>query len=338
MRLKDLAAHLGLSVTTVSRALAGYTDVAPATRRRVLEAAKALGYRPHPLAQRLRRGRTEAVGVVIPAPKGQFADPFFLELLTGLGEALGEVGLDLLVTACPPGPEELVCYHHLVEGRRVDALVVARTRVQDERILYLLEKGFPFVAHGRSQGVAEPFPFLDMDGTLGFYRATVHLLEQGHRRIAFIGAPPMFNFARHRLEGYLWAVREAGLEPPMGYLRQGDLTEEGGLRAAEALLDLPEPPTAILAATDRMAWGVLHALKKRGLRPGRDVSLIGYDDLPFSRYTDPPLSTLRQPFREEGRRLVELLLGRLEGQPVAELQEVWVPELVLRGTDGPAPA
>lgn len=124
----------------------------------------------------------------------------------------------------------------------------------------------------------------------------------------------------------------------MGYLRQGDLTEEGGLRAAEALLDLPEPPTAILAATDRMAWGVLHALKKRGPRPGRDVFLIGYDDLPFSRYTDPPLSTLRQPFREEGRRLVELLLGRLEGQPVAELQEVWVPELVLRGTDGPAPA
>lgn len=338
MRLKELAAHLGLSVTTVSRALAGYGDVAPGTRKRVLEAAKALGYHPHPLAQRLRKGRTEAVGIVIPAPKGQFADPFFLELLTGIGEALGEAGLDLLVTACPPGPEELACYQHLVEGRRVDALVVARTRVRDERILYLLEKGFPFVAHGRSQGVTEPFPFLDMDGTLGFYRATVHLLELGHRRIAFVGAPSELNFARHRLEGYLWAMREAGLEPPGEYLQQGDLTEEGGLLAAEAFLNLPEPPTAILAATDRMAWGILHALKKWGLRPGQEVSLIGYDDLPFSAYTDPPLSTLRQPFREEGRRLVELLLARLEGRPAEELQEVWVPELVLRGTDGPAPA
>lgn len=337
MRLKDLAAHLGLSVTTVSRALAGYPDVGPETRKRVQEAAKALGYRPHPLARRLRKGRTEAVGVVIPAPRGQLADPFFLELLTGLGEALGEMGLELLVTACPPGPEELSCYRYLVEGRRVDALVVARTRVQDERILYLLAKDFPFVAHGRSQGIREPFPYLDMDGTLGFYRATVHLLEQGHRRIAYLGAPSELNFARIRFEGYLWALREAGLKPYPGYVQEGDLTEEGGFRIAEALLDLPEPPTAILAATDRMAWGALHALKKRGLRPGQEVSLIGYDDLPFSQYTDPPLSTLRQPFREEGRRLVELLLARLEGKPVEDLQEVWVPELVLRGTDGPAP-
>lgn len=107
--------------------------------------------------------------------------------------------------------------------------------------------------------------------------------------------------------------------------------------ATEALLSLPTPPTAILLATDRMAWGALKALKRRGLVPGRDVSLIGYDDLPFSRYTDPPLSTLRQPFREEGRKLVELLVAHLGGKPASELQEVWVPELVLRGTDGPAP-
>ncbi|GAB5601651.1 substrate-binding domain-containing protein [Thermus sp. FJN-A] len=337
MKLKDLAKHLGLSPTTVSRALAGYPDVNPETRRRVQLAAKELGYRPSPIARRLRKGVTEAVGVVIPAPRGQLADPFFLELLTGLGEGLAQAGLELLVATSPPGPEELATYRRLVEERRVDALIVARTYFHDERILYLLEKDFPFVAHGRSDGIGNAFPFLDLDGTLGFFRATQHLLEMGHKRVAFVAAPMEYNFSRHRLEGYLWALREVGLEPLAGYIQQGDLTEEGGFRAAQALLSLPLPPTAILAATDRMAWGVLHALKKRGLRPGVDVSVIGYDDLPFSRHTDPPLSTLRQPFREEGRRLVELLLHRLQGKPLASLQEIWVPELVLRGTDGPAP-
>jgi len=338
VKLKDLATYLGLSPTTVSRALAGYPDVSPSTRQRVLEAAQTLGYQPHRLAQRLRKGRTEAVGVVVPATRGEFTDPFFLELLAGLGEGLAKKGLELLVATSSPGPEELATYRRLVEGRRVDALVVARTRVVDERIRYLLSKGFPFVAHGRSDGLGNAFPYLDMDGTLGFYRATQHLLDLGHRRIAFIGAPQAYNFARYRLEGYLWALRESGLEPPAGYILEAEPTEEGGLRATMDLLSLAQAPTAILAATDRIAWGVLHGLKQRGFWPGREVSVIGYDDLPFSRYTDPPLSTLRQPFREEGHRLVELLLGRLQGEPLETLQEVWVPELVLRGTDGPAPS
>lgn len=335
MTLKELAGEFNLSITTVSRALAGYSDVSPATRERILEAAARLGYRPNPLGRRLRKGRTEAVGVVIPTPQGRFADSFFLELLAGLGQGLSEAGLDLLVTTCPLGPEEITCYQRLVEGKRVDAMVVARTRRHDERISYLLERGVPFVAHGRSDLIQQPFAYLDMDGEQGFAQATRHLLELGHRRIAFVGAPAELNFAQHRLDGFSKALREAGLKPVPELVLEGDLSENSGYREARALLSLPEPPTAFLCANDLMALGVLHALRERGLRAGREVSVIGYDDIPLVHYTDPPLSTLHQPFREMGRRLVEMLLARMNGVPVEVLQEVWVPELVLRGSDGP---
>jgi LacI family transcriptional regulator len=333
--IRRVAAEAGVSIATVSRVLNHPERVSPETRARVLETAARLGYRPNPNGKRLRKGRAETVGLVIPSPQGGFADSFFLELLAGLGEGLSEAGLDLLVATCPPGSDELACYRRLVEGKRVDGLVVARTRRYDERIAYLLERGVPFVAHGRSDLIAEPYPYLDLDGREGFYRAARRLLQLGHRAIAYIGAPREFNFALHRLEGYRQALLEAGVPLRVDWILEGDLSEESGYRLAGGLLEAPEPPTAILCANDLMALGVLRALRERGLRAGREVSVIGYDDIPQAQYADPPLTTLHQPFREAGRRLVEMLLARLGGAPVAGLQEVWVPELVLRGSDGP---
>lgn len=337
--LKELASHLGLSITTVSRALAGYDDVSAATRRRVVEAARRLGYRPDPLGQRLRKGRTEAVGLVIPTPPGHFGDPFFLELAASLGESLQAHGLDLLVTACAPGPSELECYRRLVEGRRVDALVLARTRRHDERIRYLASRGVPFVCHGRSE-LALSFPYLDVDGEQGFLEATRHLIRLGHRRIGLINAPPELNFSRFRARGYARALEEAGIAWDDALVVTGDLTEEGGYRAARELLARPGRPTAVLCANDWMAIGAMHAAREEGMQPGEDLAVIGYDDIPVARFTHPPLTTLRQPIREAGRRLTEMLVAFMAGTPAEALQEVWVPELVVRGSDGPprAPA
>ncbi len=333
--IRKVAQEAGVSIATVSRVLNNPQRVSAATRERVLEAAARLGYRPNPLGQRLRKGRAETVGVVIPAPQGRFADSFFLELLAGLGEGLSGAGLDLLVTTSPPGPQELASYQRLVEGKRVDGLVLARTRQRDERILYLLEHKVPFVVHGRSDLIHEPFPYLDIDGERGFRQAAQHLIALGHRAVAFIGAPHELNFAQHRLAGYRRALEEAGLPLRREWVLEGDLSEESGYRLTLALLDLPRPPTAILCANDLMALGALRALRERGLKAGQEVSVIGYDDIPQAHYTDPPLSTLHQPFREMGRRLVEMLLARLAGTPAEELQEIWVPELILRGSDGP---
>lgn len=333
--IHQVAELAGVSIATVSRVLNQTAKVRPATEAKVLKVIEQLGYRPNPLGQRLRKGRTEAVGMVFPTPQGQFADPFYLELLAGVGEGLNSVGLDLLVTTCPPGREELECYQRLVEQQRVDALLVARTRRQDPRITYLLKHDIPFVAHGRSRD-AQTYPWLDVDGAHGFYQATQHLINLGHRRIALINAPMELNFAHHRLEGYQKALADASLEADPALLEEGNLTEEAGFRATERLLSLPWPPSAILCANDQMALGTLHALRERGLRAGQEVSVIGYDDIPMARFTDPPLSTLRQPIRSLGKRLVEMLLERLSGTKVEHLQELRLPELVLRSSVGPA--
>ncbi|MBF6595705.1 MAG: LacI family DNA-binding transcriptional regulator [Thermaceae bacterium] len=335
--IRRVAAEAGVSIATVSRVFNNPNRVSAKTRRRVLETAARLDYRPNLMGQNLRKGRAQAVGVVIPTPQGRFSDPFFLELLTGLGEGLAEAELDLLVTTCPPGPQELACYQRLVESKRVDALVIARTRRHDERIRYLLQRQTPFVAHGRSDQISQPYAYLDMDGRYGFYLACKHLLGLGHRRIAFIGVSSELNFAHYRLEGYQQALAEVGLIPDPGWILEGDLSEESGYRLTQTLLATTLPPTAILCANDLMALGALQALRELDFKAGQEVSVIGYDDIPLSQYTDPPLSTVHQPIRKMGQRLVEMLLARLNGVAVAELQEVWVPELVLRRSDGAPP-
>jgi LacI family transcriptional regulator len=315
----------------VSRALGGFDDVAPATRARVLEEAGRIDYRPNRAARGLRRGRSEAVGVVLPSGPGQFDDPFFLRMLAAIGPALEQAGLDLLVTTARPRAEEMRVYRHLAEGRRVDGIVLARTRLHDERIAYLLDRGMPFVAHGRS-AEERPFAFVDIDGEAATRAATERLIGFGHQAIALINAPPLYMFAHHREAGWRGALREAGLSDAM--MVAAEPTEENGFLRACELLAAPQRPTAFVCATDRLAVGALHALAHEGLRAGRDVSVIGYDDLPVASWTDPPLTTIAQPIEAAARRMVEMLIALMAGGSVAGLQEVWEAKLIARRSDG----
>ena len=334
MDLRELARRLNLSVTTVSRALNGFPEVKEATRLRVEEAAREFGYVPNRLARSLQKGRTEAVGIVLPLQFGHFTDPFFSELLVGLGERLHQNDLDLMVTAAPSGPEELVAYRRMVEGRRVDAMVVGRTRKQDERIDYLIDRGFPFVAHGRT-GTDRPYAYLDMDHEQGFFELCRRLIGLGHRRLALINGPEELNLAHLRRTGYRRALVEHGLQKEAALVVTGDMTEQGGHIAAGQLLVLERPPTALVCANDTMAVGALRAAKQLGINVPGGVSITGYDDLQMSGFTEPPLTTLRQPIRDAGRSLAEKLLALLAGTPAAELQELWRPELIIRESDGP---
>ncbi len=322
-------------MTTVSRALNGYDDVSETTRARVIDAAQAAGYRPNPVARRLALGRAEAIGLVLPRSVGDFVDPFFTELLRGMASVFEDANLDLIVTAAPEGPAELRVYRRLVEGRRVDGLIVARTRSHDERIEYLLDQDFPFVCHGRT-GSDRPHAYLDMDNEGGFLEATQRLIGLGHRRIALINAPMNLAFAQARLIGYERAHADAGIEIDRTILCESDLNEESGHDIANRLLDFDEPPTAMLCASDFTALGVMRAVKARGLEIGVDVSIIGYDDIPLAQYADPPLTTMHQQIHRGGARVAEMLLARLAGTPPEDLQEVWPPRLVSRATDGPA--
>ena len=333
MSIRTLANNLGLSVTTVSRALAGYTDVAATTRERVQREAARSGYQANPVARRLRTGRSGTVGIVVPAEQGTF-DQFFLAMLGAIGPLLSRAGLDLVLMGAPPGDSELHAYSQLVEQHRVDGIVLARTRRDDARIRYLQERGVPFVAHGRSE-TRSGFAFLDIDGEAAFAQATQRLIEFGHDNIALINAPGHYTFAHHRAAGWRNTLAAGGLPP--GTMLEAEAAEEHGFRLMQQLLALRRPPTAVLCATDRMAVGALHALASTGLRAGRDVSVIGYDDLPIASYTDPPLTTLEQPISRMAQRLVEMLLALLGGAEPSAFAEVWPARLIARQSDGPPP-
>lgn len=319
-------------MTTVSRALGGYTDVAAATRARVSAEATRIDYRPNQLARRLRGGRTGAIGLVLPSAPGQFDDPFFLRMLAAVGPRLADAGLDLLVTAARPGTDELRTYRQLVEGKRVDGFLVARTRRHDDRIAYLLDNGVAFVAHGRTKS-RRPYAHVDIDGEMACRIATERLIGFGHRSIALINASDTYMFAFYRQRGWFAALRAAAL--PAWHLVSAEPTEENGFRLANELLGAAEPPTAMLCATDRIAVGALHAIKNAGLRAGRDVSVIGYDDLPLATYTDPPLTTIAQPIERAVARMVEMLLALLAGADPAAFAELLPASLVARSSDGP---
>jgi LacI family transcriptional regulator len=224
-------------------------------------------------------------------------------------------------------------YRHLVEGKRVDGMLVARTRRHDDRIAWLLDHNMPFVAHGRSEQ-ARPFAHLDIDGEAACWDATARLIGLGHRRIGLINAAESYMFAVYREAGWAAALDAAGLPP--GPVAHAEPTEENGFRLMGALLNEATPPTAVLCATDRLAVGALHALHHAGLRAGRDVSVIGYDNLPMATYTDPPLTTIEQPIERAGARLVEMLLALMGGADPKDFAEIWPATLIPRASDGPA--
>lgn len=330
VKLKDLAAELGLSVTTVSRALAGYGDVAEGTRLRVLKAAEEMGYVPDVTARRLQKGRTDTLGFIIPTSGPRFSDPYFSELLAGIGNEAARHNYDLLVSTRPPDtPEEVAAYRRMVEGRMVDGLLVVRTRLKDHRITYLAQIGFPFVAFGRSD-LEVDFPFVDEDGFRGLELVTQHLLNLGHRRLAFIAAPEDLMFCNYRRAGLETTLERNGLVLQPEYCIVGDLTQRGGYAAMNELLELSPPPTAVIGCNDLMALGAISAAQKRGVVVGRDIAITGFDDIPLAEHSHPPLTTIRQPVYDIGRRICDMLVRLLRGEELAERQVLLQPELIVR--------
>ena len=332
--LKDIARELNLSVTTVSRALYGYDDVAEQTRQRVWSAAAEMGYVPDTTAQRLRKGRTDTLGFVIPTFGPRFSDPFFTEFLAGIGNQASDLGFDLLVSTRAPGPQEQAAYRRLVEGRLVDGLVLVRTRRHDERVLYLSGRGFPFVAFGRTD-VDVPYACMDTDGTAGFHQLVEYLIGLGHRRIACLSADPELTFVSHRLAGYHAAMADHNLAIDPDLIVQSDLTQRGGYEAASSVLDRTPPPTALVCLNDLMALGAMRAVQERGLVVGREISVTGFDDIPPAENAHPPLTTLEQPVYDIGKRLCDMLVRLIRGEPLDDTQVLLKPTLVIRDSTGP---
>lgn len=332
--IRDVAKKLNLSITTVSRALDGYQDVAPETRARVLTAARDMGYVPSRAARNLRRRRADIIGYVIPANGTRFTDPFFSEFIAGLGDQAVTQNLDLLVsTASPDTAEEKQIYARWVQSRLVDGVILSRMRLDDWRTNYLSKNHFPFAVHGRTGGKAK-YPFIEIDSRTGLAALVQHLVERGHRRIAYIGAPDKFTLQRDRFMGYRDGLHAAKLPFDKTLVAVGDLTRAGGYRAAQTLLALPHAPTAIIGANDLTADGVMRRARELGMVVGRDLAVAGYDGTEESEHMQPPLTTLRQPVYDTARNLVTMLIASMRGEPLAESQIILQPELIIRESTG----
>lgn len=343
VNLKSLAKKLGLSQTTVSRALNGFPEVSEQTRRRVIEAADRFNYRPSSSASSLATGKARTVGHVVPLAEHYMINPHFADFIAGAGETYSTHGYDMLIRVVPRADEERV-YRELATQKRVDGVVVHGPLGRDPRIPLLQSLRLPFVVHGRSDYADNEYSWLDVNNRSAFARATEFLIDLGHERIALINGLETMNFAKRRRKGYEAGLTSRGIEPEQRYIFSQDMVEPYGYEATCRLLASPAPPTAMLVSSILPAMGVVRALAERGIRPGTDVSIIAFDDcLSFLHAGDserrkdvPYFTAIRSSIRLAGRRAAQMLLEQIE-QPGTTRSELWEADLVIGQTTGPAP-
>ncbi len=329
--LKTIARATGYSITTVSRALGGFDDVNEETRRAILDEAYRQGYEPNLQARALQKRRSQTIGLVLPTGGPSFPDPFFAEFLAGIGSETARSGFDLLVSTPSAEISEIDVYRRLVAGGRVDGVILMRSRVDDVRIRFLLERHFPFAIFGRTD-LNESYAYIDVDGRAGQAAMTLHLIELGHRRIAYMTPPSTLMFARFRLQGFYEAMAQKGVPVDERLVVECDLSENAGKHRALQLLKLDNPPTAIMTGNDLMAIGVMNAVREMGMRVGRDIAVGGFDDIPAAEHLNPGLTTVRQPIFHIGQQLTLRLLQIIEGEISGEQSTLLAPELILRGS------
>jgi LacI family transcriptional regulator len=333
MSLQTLARNLGLSNSTVSRALNGYADVNAETRKRVFDEAARIGYRPNPVAHRLATGRTNVIGLVTSVQNGVALDTGLPALLAGMHEPLRASGYTIIATGFPMGDAETQPFSNFARGGFVDAMVLVRTRPQDARVELLKNIELPFVTYGRTS--ANDHAWIDNDNESAFYAATKRMIEFGHRRIALLNASIEFNFAQLRERGYRRALSEHRIAIDDALVAHGEVNADAGFAEADAMFTLANAPTAFVCVTDSIAVGVIAAARKHGKTVGRDVSIVGYGNSDASRYASPALTTIEQSTTDVGHKLADFVLRRLRGEDVTQLQSLEGVRIVARDSDGP---
>jgi LacI family transcriptional regulator len=340
MNLKELSERLNLSQTTVSRALNGYPEVKDSTRKRVAAAAAKYDYRPNARAQTLATGKSRSIGhIVAMSNQNELVNMVFSDFIAGAGLVYAEHGYTMTLKIVPDD-QELHAYRALSDRGTVDGVIVQAPARDDPRIDCLLSLNIPFVVHGRASQVAAPYAWLDVNNTQAIATATQKLLSLGHRRIALVNGRETLDFAARRRDGYRKALHAAGIPADAGYMRSGDMSEPNGYEAARDLLGLDIPPTAFVASSIVLALGIKRAIEDRGLRMGRDVSVVCYDDdisyLPNAGER-PLFTAVRSSVRAAGARCAALLIARIAQPDTPPPTELWEAEWVEGRSTGLAP-
>lgn len=330
----------GVSVSTVSRVFNGYGDVSAATRDRVLATARSLDYAPSAAARTLVRRRSQLIGVVLFTghEHPDIGHPFFQDVLVGLKHGIGSRGYDVLLFATEqPGSNGDAAHSYLRRARHhnVDGVVLMGVDRSDPEVLKLVEAGIPLI--GVDLDIAGPkATHVASDNVGGARLAVRHLHGLGHRRIATIAGPQDHKPGADRLVGFRAELHALGLEARPEYEQVGDWYTESGERAVQALLALPEPPTAIFAAADLMAVGAMKAAREAGRRVPDDLAVVGFDDIQLASLLDPSLTTIRQDKVGVGRAAARALVEQIENPETTPAALTLPVELVVRASCGGA--
>ena len=322
--LLDVARQAGVSPSTVSRILNGTAKVSEDKRLAVLAAIAQMNFAPNQMAQGLKKGRSMTIGIVVQ----DISSPFFDETLRGVDDGLKGTGYASVIVSGHWNAEEEADRIRLLLARKVDGIILLSGRISDEAVLRFANQR-PIVSTGRDLNTRNAIGF-KLDNEYGAYLAVRHLIELGHRRIAFVSGPPNNMDASERLTGYARALREADIPLDAKLMVEGDFHEASGLMAVNHLFETQQQFTAVFAANDLSAYGVRLCLYRKGIRVPDDISLVGFDDLPGSSYTTPPLTTIHQPLYDIGRIATHALLRLINGESAQS--DVPPLELVVRET------
>lgn len=334
--LSDVAQYLGLSKSTVSRALNGYEDISQSTKLRVAQAVEQLEYRPFRNAQSIRTGLVRSIGLVLSVDAHQSHKPFLTDFLDGLSQRANEDDWTLTVSTAKGDEAALSVIKTLCREHKVDGFILPRTQIRDQRIAYLKEKSVPFVLYGRVTAEEAPdCAWFDFEGETAIFQAVARLYQLGHRRIAFVNGGKQYVYSQLRRQGFLDGLKKYHLNPDTAPIYEDALNSQDGFRIGQKILHQTDRPTAIICALDRVALGLYEACKSANYTIGSDISIISYDGIPEGEYADPPLTSFSIDSQQAGWRLADMLLRRLKGEAVTHLRETQPATLIMRRSDGP---
>jgi LacI family transcriptional regulator len=321
----DVARHAGVSITTVSHALSGKGRVAEATRSRIEDSIRELGYRPNAFARGLRTERSHMVALIIP----DITNPYYPTLARGMQDALHAGGYQTLVGSTDGERAQELTFLHDSLQRKVDGIAFASFATTTRALGPVLRAGIPVVSIGDKIRHAD-VDCVRTDDVAGSRDATAYLIGKGYDPIGMIGGASGISPSDHRLDGHRAALREAGIKPDPALFAAGDFTRAGGAIAMRELLGRgAKAPRAVFCANDLMAIGAMDALRETGLRVPRDVAVMGYDDIEAAALVTPDLTTVVNPAGEMGRECGRLLLERMAGEHRSARREVVIPHRVV---------
>ena len=328
--MKDVAQLAGVSTATVSRALMNPEKVSVSTRKRVETAVLEAGYSPNTLARNLRRNESKTIITIVP----DICDPYFAEIIRGIEDAAVENDYLVLLGDSGQQKKRESSFVNLVFTKQADGMLLLGTDHPFD-VSKPEQKNLPPMVMACEFAPELELPTVHIDNLTSAFEAVNYLAQLGHKRIAQISGPTTATLCKFRQQGYQQALRRAGVSMNPAYSTVGDFTFEAGAQAVRQLLALPEQPTAIFCHNDAMAIGAIQEAKKLGLRVPQDLSIVGFDDIQFAQYCDPPLTTISQPRYEIGRQAMLMMLDLLKGNDVQAGSRLLEAKLIVRGSTAP---